>query len=222
MPTVKAVVTAGGTSRRYGSTNKLFEDLCGKPVIKYSVDLFTEMGFEIVIPCHSSFQEETAELFKDYKNVKVIQGGDSRQQSVFKGLKAVGDCDFVIIHDAARPLIQEKTVKRCLETAFEKKAVITAVKTTDTIKTVDETNKITSTPNRANLINVQTPQIFEYRKILEAHEKFQNENFTDDACLIEACGGTVYYSDGEYSNIKITNHSDTAYAKILLETELCF
>lgn len=222
MPRVKAVITAGGTSTRYGSTNKLFEDLYGKPVIKYSVDLFTKMGFETVIPCHVSFQREVEELFKEYGNIKVIQGGKSRQESVYNGLKAVGDCDFVIIHDAARPLIQERTVQKCLETAYQKKSVITAVKATDTIKIIDEANKITATPNRSNLINVQTPQIFEYKKILEAHEKFRNENYTDDACLIEAYGGEVYYSEGEYSNIKITNHTDIALAKILLETEVFF
>lgn len=216
MPIVKVVVTAGGTSRRFGNTNKLFEDLCGKPVIQYSVDLFTEMGFEVIIPAHISFKDEVAELFKNYSNVKVIQGGITRQQSVYRGLLQAGGADFVIIHDAARPLITKDIVNNCLEKAYEKKAAIVAVKTTDTIKTVDINKKITSTPNRINLINVQTPQIFEYSMILDAHEKHKDKSLTDDACLIEECGGEVYYSDGEYSNIKITNQTDMDYAKILI------
>ena len=218
MPLIKAIVTAGGTSRRFGAGNKLLEDLNGKPVIKYSVDLFTEMGFEVIIPSHNSFMPEIQELFKDYSNVKVIQGGLTRQQSVIKGLKAAKSCDYAIIHDGARPLIKKETVEKCLEKAYEKKAVIVAVHTTDTIKTVDVHKKITGTPQRINLINVQTPQIFDYELILDAHTRLCECSMTDDACLVEALGGEVYYVVGEYSNIKITNQIDIDYAKLLLET----
>lgn len=222
MTDIKVIITAGGSSARYGS-NKLFENLCGKPVIQYSIDLFTQMGFDIVISCNSSFIDDMKQLCGCYKNVSVITGGITRQQSVYYALLAVSSCDYVIIHDGARPLITKQTVEKCLEKAFEKKAVITAVKTTDTIKTVElESHKITSTPDRAKLINVQTPQIFDYKMIFEAHEKNKDKNFTDDACLIEECGKTVYYSEGEYSNIKITNPIDIAFAKILLETQTCF
>lgn len=217
MPTVKAIITAGGTSRRFGAANKLLENLCGKPVIQYSADLFTKMGFEIIIPAHASFIEEVRALFSDYTNIKVIQGGITRQQSVYRGLLAAGGAEYIIIHDGARPLITEAVVKKCLEKAYEKKAAIVAVKTTDTIKTADITKKITSTPNRINLINVQTPQIFDYNLILEAHEKNKDKSLTDDACLIEETGGEVYYVDGDYSNIKITNQTDIEYAKLLIE-----
>ena len=219
MPKFKVVLTAGGTSRRFGSANKLFEDLNGKPVIKYSVDLFSEMGFEIVIPSHNSAMAEMQELFALYPNVRIIQGGLTRQQSVFRGLKECGDAEYVIIHDAARPLIKKETVQKALDEVVDKKAVIVAVKTTDTIKTVDIHKKITSTPSRTNLINVQTPQVFEYQMILDAHARHQDKSFTDDACLIEESGLDVYYVEGDYSNIKITNQIDIAYAKILLESE---
>lgn len=218
MPLVKAIVTAGGTSRRFGIGNKLLEDLNGKPVIKYSVDLFTDMGFEVIIPSHSDFLSEIRELFKDYSNVKVIQGGLTRQQSVFKGLKEAVWCDYVVIHDGARPLIKKETVEKCLVKAVEKGAAIVAVHTTDTIKTVDIHKKITGTPQRINLINVQTPQIFKYRSIFEAHASHLDCSMTDDAALIESSGGEVYYVEGEYSNIKITNQIDLSYAKLLLET----
>lgn len=219
MAIIKAVVTAGGTSRRFGNSNKLFEDLCRKPVLKYAVDLFTEMGFEVIIPSHASFMADVEELFKDYKNVKVIRGGLTRQQSVYRGLQEAGGSDYVIIHDGARPLIKKEVVEKCIEKAKEKRAAIVAVKTTDTIKTVDIDKKITGTPNRANLINVQTPQIFEYSYILEAHEKNKDKSLTDDACLIEEIGGEVYYVEGDYSNIKITNQIDIDYAKLLLASQ---
>lgn len=218
MPVIKAIVTAGGTSRRFGSGNKLLEKLNGKPVIKYSVDLFTEMGFDVIIPTHNSFMEELKNLFKAYSNVTIIQGGLTRQQSVFRGLKAAEWCDYVIIHDGARPLIKKETVEKCLEKAYETNAAIVAVHTTDTIKTVDIHKKITGTPQRTNLINVQTPQIFDYRLIYDAHASHLECSMTDDACLVEASGGEVYYVEGEYSNIKITNQIDMDYAKILLET----
>lgn len=219
MAIIKAVVTAGGTSRRFGNSNKLFEYLCGKPVLKYSVDLFTEMGFEVIIPSHASFIADVEEMFKEYPNVKAIRGGLTRQQSVYRGLQEAGGCNYVIIHDGARPLIKKEIVEKCIEKAIEKRAAIVAVKTTDTIKTVDIDKKITGTPNRANLINVQTPQIFEYSYILEAHEKNKDKSLTDDACLIEEVGGEVYYVEGDYSNIKITNQIDIDYAKLLLESQ---
>lgn len=220
MPVIKAIVTAGGTSRRFGVGNKLLEDLNGKPVIKYSVDLFTEMGFAVIIPAHHSFIPEMEELFKDYSNVRIIQGGLTRQQSVYRGLKTAEWCDYVIIHDGARPLIKRETVEKCLEKAYEKRAAIVAVHTTDTIKTVDMHKKITGTPLRTNLVNVQTPQIFDYRLILDAHESHLECSMTDDSCLVEAYGTDVYYVEGEYSNIKITNQIDMDYAKLLLESHL--
>lgn len=217
MPIVKAIITAGGTSSRFGCTNKLFEDLCGKPVIQYSADLFTRMGFDIIIPAHISFMQDLKNLFAEYKNIKVVQGGQTRQQSVYKGLLEASGSEYIIIHDGARPLIKENTVRECLEKAFEKKAAIVAVKTTDTIKVINESNEITETPDRTYLINVQTPQIFDYKLILDAHARNQDKSYTDDACLFEAEGRKVYYINGEYSNIKITNKIDIEYAKLLIK-----
>ena len=144
-------------------------------------------------------------MFSEYSNVRIVQGGITRQQSVFRGLQAAMGADYVLIHDAARPLIKKETVQKVLDAVIDKKAVIVAVKTTDTIKTVDINKKITSTPNRVNLINVQTPQAFDFQLIYDAHAKHQDKSFTDDACLIEELGLDVYYVDGDYSNIKIFN-----------------
>lgn len=218
MPLFKVVLTAGGTSRRFGNSNKLFENLHGKPVICHSADIFTEMGLEIVIPAHLSAMEEMKKLFASYNNVKVIQGGITRQQSVYRGLQKLYDCDYAIIHDAARPLISKDVIKKGMETVLEKKAVITAVKTTDTIKKTDINKKIVATPDRTSLINVQTPQIFDYKMILACHARHQDKSMTDDACLCEASDIDVYYTDGEYSNIKITNQVDLLYAEILMQT----
>ena len=217
MPIFKVVITAGGTSSRFGK-NKLFEKIKNKPVIQYSADVFTNLGLDIVITANETFIDEMKNLFSGYKNIKVVLGGKSRQESVFNGLKAVGECDYVLIHDGARPLISKAVIEKGMAEVIEKKAVVTAVKTTDTIKTVDENKKITSTPDRAFLINVQTPQIFDYELIYNAHKATEGKNLTDDGAIAEHAGYEVYYVEGEYSNIKITNQTDIACAEIFLDT----
>ena len=217
MPIFKVVITAGGTSSRFGK-NKLFEKIKNKPVIKYSADTFTDLGLEIVITANETFIDEMKSFFADYKNVKVVLGGKSRQESVFNGLKAIGKCDYVLIHDGARPLISKAVIEKGMTEVIDKKAVVTAVKTTDTIKVVDESKKIIATPDRAFLINVQTPQIFDYELIYNAHKATEGKNLTDDGAVAERAGFEVYYTDGEYTNIKITNQTDIACAEIFLDT----
>ncbi|MBQ2645684.1 2-C-methyl-D-erythritol 4-phosphate cytidylyltransferase [bacterium] len=221
MPEIKVIITAGGSSRRFGDENKLLYKINNKEVIRYSVDLFTEMNFQIIIPTNKDAIDDFQRLFKNYDNVTITEGGITRQQSVYKGLLQIGSCDYVIIHDGARPLITKEIVQEGINAVIDKRAIITAVKTTDTIKTVDMNKKITSTPNRINLINVQTPQIFDYKIILEAHKKYQDKSFTDDACLIEELGLNVFYIEGDYSNIKITNKIDIEYAKLIMDEKKC-
>lgn len=219
MAVFKVVLTAGGTSRRFGGTNKLFENLNGKPVICHSADIFTEMGLEIVIPAHRDAIDDMKKLFDGYQNIRIITGGITRQQSVYRGLQELYPCDYAIIHDAARPLVSKDIIQRGMDAVLEKKAVITAVKTTDTIKKVDINKKIVATPDRISLINVQTPQIFDYQMILACHAKHQDKSMTDDACLCEASDIDVYYTDGDYSNIKITNKIDILYAELLIKNQ---
>lgn len=213
---INAVITAGGTSSRFGNKNKLLEKVYDKEIIKYTIDAFEASNVDEIIVCsHISIIDELKELFKNYKKVSFTEGGTTRQQSVFNGLQK-SECDYVIIHDGARPMVTTDMVNNCIEMVKDMKALTVATKTIDTIKDV-ENGKIIRTIDRSKLYNTQTPQAFEYKLIKRAHEKLKDQNFTDDAGMLEALGETVYILDGSYKNIKITTQFDIETAKIFLK-----
>lgn len=212
---VNAIITAGGTSSRFGNKNKLLEQINGCEVIKYTVDAFNYANVdEIIICANLSIMEDLKNLFKDYEKVSLVEGGQTRQQSVCNGLKA-DRCDYVLIHDGARPVITTELINICVEMVKEIKALSVMTKTIDTIKEVEH-GKIVRTIDRAKLYNTQTPQAFEYDLILNAHMRFAGRNFTDDSGMVEAMGRDVYVIDGSYKNIKITTLNDIELAKIYL------
>lgn len=212
---ISVIITAGGTSSRYGS-NKLLEVINGKTVLEHTVDVFLKRDdvSEIIIPAHISL---IPELKFNSDKIKVIEGGSVRQESVYFGLLSCSTPDFVMIHDGARPLIRQEDIDLCLEKAVETGAAIVGNKVVDTMKRVDETGKIISTVSREFLYSVQTPQIFKYNLILKAHEKFKGQSFTDDSLLLEQTGIPVYITEGERSNIKITHKSDLDIIKNYLQ-----
>ena len=212
---VNAIIPAGGTSSRFGNKNKLLEKINGKEVIKYTVEAFEKSeADEIIICANSAIMEELKEIFKNSHRVKIIEGGATRQQSVFNGLQAC-ECEYVLIHDGARPMITTDLINLAIEEVITKKALTVATKTIDTIKEVID-GKIIKTIDRAKLYNTQTPQAFEYNLIKDAHQKLYGQNFTDDAGMIEYLGKTVYIINGSYKNIKITTRNDIHIAKIYL------
>ncbi len=184
--------------------NKLLELIDNKTVIEYTVSAF--LGFneitEVIIPTNKSIKDEIQHLLTDPR-IKIIEGGDTRQKSVYKGLQEVTN-PYVIIHDGARPLVQEGVISQTMDLAVLKNAVSVMTKTTDTIKEVDEKGKIIKTIDRSKLYNTQTPQAFKTSIIKEAHEKLKDYNFTDDASMLEKLEQDVYIIIGSYTNIKIT------------------
>ena len=158
--------------------------------------------------------DELKTMFKDYGKVVVIEGGKTRQESVYNGLK-YEKCDYVLIHDGARPIITTELINICAEMVKEVKALSVMTKTIDTIKEVEH-GKIVRTIDRSKLYNTQTPQAFDYNLILRAHQKFEGKNYTDDSGMVEDLGEAVYVIDGSYKNIKITTQSDIELAKIYL------
>lgn len=212
---VNAIIPAGGTSSRFGNKNKLLEKIYDKEVIRYTVEAFENSNVDEVIICANiSIIEELKEIFKNSPKVRIIEGGATRQESVFNGLNA-SECDYVLIHDGARPMISTDLVNSAVEEVKTKKALTVATKTIDTIKEVID-GKIIRTIDRAKLYNTQTPQAFEYNLIKEAHKKLYGQNFTDDAGMLEELGETVYILNGSYKNIKITTQNDIDIAKIYL------
>ena len=212
---INAIIPAGGTSSRFGTKNKLLEKINGKEVIRYTVEVFEQSNAdEIIICANPAIMEELKRIFSDSRKVKIVEGGSSRQQSVFNGLRA-SECDYVLVHDAARPMITVDLVNRAIELVQEKRALTVATKTIDTIKEVED-GMIVRTINRAKLYNTQTPQAFDYGLIMQAHQRFAGRDFTDDAGMIEELGQTVYILDGSYKNIKITTQNDIDIARVYL------
>lgn len=212
---ISVIITAGGSSSRFGQTNKLLYKINEKPIIYHSVMAFCRLDYidEIVICAKKEIIKDLKEIFANEKKIKITIGGDNRQQSVLNGLKCCTNCEYVIIHDGARPFIKEETIKKCLDMAKQTSAAIVGVRTTDTIKIADKNGQIISTPDRNTLWNAQTPQIFKYKTILTLHEKYKGLNLTDDALLYEKEGLNVSIVEGEYSNIKITTPFDIKNCK---------
>lgn len=216
---ITTIIPAGGLSTRFGQ-DKLLVKINNKEIIKYTVDKFLnfENIQEIIILAPDHLIDQMSSIFNDISKVKVILGGSSRQESVFNGLKAANNPDFVIIHDGARPFISNDVILKTLNLALETKAAIVGVKATDTIKLVNtDNNLIIKTIDRSKLYNIQTPQIFQFNTILQAHLKLQHLSFTDDSSMLEYLNIPVFIIDGNYDNIKITTKKDLAIARSLLD-----
>lgn len=218
MNKISAIITAGGSSKRYGNKNKLLEIVDSKEVIKHTVEAFLHVDeiIEIIICSHVSMIEDLKTIFSGINKIKIIEGGPTRQASVYNGIKACSSPDYVLIHDGARPMISTEIIKKAMIQVQEKKALTVATKTIDTIKQVDENLKIIKTIDRSSLFNTQTPQAFEYNLIKKAHEELEGKDFTDDAGMLEFLGQDVYALEGDYKNIKITTQNDLEIAKVYL------
>lgn len=214
--TFSLIITAGGTSSRYGNINKLLEKIDSETVIEHSLKPFLEFGEikEVIIPANISILDNLKQIFAG-KEIKIIEGGSTRQESVYKALQKVTS-DFVIIHDGARPIITKEIISEVIEKTKNLGAVSVMTKTTDTIKEVDENGKIIRTIDRSKLYNTQTPQAFKTSTIKEVHEKLKGKSYTDDCSMLEEFGENVYIVEGSPKNIKITSKSDLDFAKIYI------
>jgi 2-C-methyl-D-erythritol 4-phosphate cytidylyltransferase len=201
--------------------DKVFAQLGGRPALAYVLDAFEkcESISQIIVVVSKANLAKCRELVareKRSKHIEVCAGGKRRQDSVAVGLKQLKDCDWVVIHDGARPLVTKELVERGLEVARETGAAVAAVPVTDTIKVAGDDRIVRQTPPRQNLWAVQTPQVFLVGLISKAYQKAKGE-VTDDASLVEALGNKVKLYMGSYDNIKITTGNDLLVAEALLE-----
>ena len=200
--------------------SKMLLEIGGKTVLERSVAAFSELPEidEIIVVCRECDVEAFAGLLPD-EDITFVIGGETRQQSVMNAVETIEECDYVIIHDGARPLVTQRAIINTLDKAMETKAAATGVAVKDTIKVVNGELAITDTPDRSSLISIQTPQIFDfalYKKALEK-AKAENEDYTDDCRLVEKLGAKVYAVLGDYDNIKITTQSDIPLAENILK-----
>ena len=216
MNSFSVIITAGGTSSRYGNSNKLLEKIKDKTVIEETVNkfLFNANINEIIIPANIQIIDKLNKIFNNIK-IKIILGGNTRQESVYKALQIVSN-DYVLIHDGARPLVSQDIINNTINKTVKYNATSVMTKTTDTIKEVDTNGKIIRTIDRSKLYNTQTPQGFKTSLIKDAHEKFKNGNYTDDCSMLEEMNIPIYIVEGSYSNIKITVKKDLDFAKLYI------
>jgi len=201
--------------------DKVFAPLGGKPVIFYVLDAFEECESisQIVVVVSKDNVAKCRELIAEKKYSKPIEvcaGGKRRQDSVAAGLAELDKCDWVVIHDGARPLVTRELIERGLEAARETGAAVAAVPVTDTVKIADDDQIVLETPPRQNLWAVQTPQVFRVDIISKAYREAAGD-VTDDASLVERLGHKVKLYMGSYDNIKITNPDDLILAGVLLK-----
>ena len=225
-----AVFPAAGASTRmnnFGGTNKNLLKLAGEMVLLRSVKTFSKVervNFLIVVV--GAKEVETVEnLLRTQKDLKpwvVTVGGSERQFSIANGLKLVPeDADTVLVHDAARPLVTEKTVNAVIDAAEQFGGAIAAVPAKDTIKLVGADGFVRFTPPRRELAAVQTPQGFKREIIMRAYAKAEEDGFlgTDDSSLVERLGIRIKVVESEYSNLKITTPEDIWVAETFLRGE---
>lgn len=224
-----ALIVAGGKGRRMGSdVPKQFLEINEKPIMYYTIKKFNDSKYidEIVLVTSDEYIDFCRDsIVKKYNLNKVrniVVGGTERHESVYNGLKAIEDANIVLIHDVARPFIDDETIKNGIQYASEYGAAACGVYPKDTIKVIDKNISI-STLNRNELFMVQTPQCFKYDLIFNCHKNMsdiERKTITDDTMVVEHFGNKVYLYDGSYKNIKITTKEDFIIAKCFLEDEI--
>jgi len=219
------LIPAAGMGRRMGSDrNKLLLNLLGKPLLAWTLlaaENSTKIRWIGIIGQPSDFPDFKL-ILKNLnltKPVELIQGGETRQESVYNGLQALREtADRVLIHDGARCLVTPELFDRCAEALFTCQGLIAAIPVKDTIKIVGEQQIIQSTPERRNLWAAQTPQGFEVSLLKQCHQlgRTQGWEVTDDAALFEKCDLDVKIVEGEETNLKVTTPVDLAIAEFIL------
>lgn len=210
---VTAVILVAGNSTRYGQNrNKNFEILNGKMVLEYSLNAFNTNNYidNIIIVSKEDEKEKVEKMVEEQniqKEVTIVVGGKTRQESVYNAISKTAS-DIVIIHDGARPMIKQKYINDCIEAMKTIKGATIGVKSKDTIKITDENNFVIETTKRANTWIIQTPQCFDREVLLSLHNKYRNEECTDDCMLLEKEDCKVKIIEGDYTNIKITTYED--------------
>ena len=230
-----AVVLSAGQGRRMGSSvQKQYIEIEGRPVIYYTLKAFQESRvIDDIVLVVGKGQEQYAEeeIVQKYQFSKVraiVEGGAERYDSVWQGLLAIRDgeflgggrSDYVFIHDGARMLVDEETLERGYETVLKYRACVAGMPSKDTVKLVDEQAVAVQTPQRKFVWTVQTPQIFEKSLIIEAYSRLMREQcieVTDDAMAVERMMDVpVKLFEASYENIKITTPEDLAIAESFL------
>lgn len=235
--TTAIVLAAGSGKRMQSNTPKQYMNLCGKPILYYSIKAFEESSVKEIILVVGQGEEEYCkkEIIDKYhftKVRKIVVGGKERYHSVYHGLNACEkETNYVLIHDGARPFISKNTIEEVIKNLPKMKACVVGVPVKDTIKVVESDGCISNTLERDKLWSVQTPQAFSYELIKDAYDSMMKEieenkqghiskliNITDDAMIVEHTKNiSVKMIKGDYKNIKITTPEDILIGEVFLK-----
>lgn len=224
---VTGIVLAGGKgSRMQSNVPKQYMELMGKPLIYYSLKAFEESNVDHIVLVVTAGDEEYCkkEIVERYgfqKVTSITAGGRERYESVYRGLMAAGEPDYVLIHDGARALITPELINRMLIQTTEYKACVAGMPVKDTIQMTDASGRIIQTPKRESLWAAQTPQAFAFSLVYEAYAKLMQEkeiSVTDDASVVSLYSEVpIRMVEGSFSNLKVTTPEDLLFAEVLLK-----
>ena len=229
--TVAIVLAAGKGSRMKSDIQKQYLLIKDRPVLYYSLKAFEDSFVDeiVLVTGEDEIPYCRDEIVKKYdftKVTKIVVGGKERYHSVYAGLQAIEDCEYVFIHDGARPFVTGQILERAYEMVKEEKACVVGMPVKDTIKLADESGYAADTPRRDLLWIVQTPQVFSFSLIKDAYTAFLNQEqellakgikMTDDAMVAEMFSDKkIRLVEGSYENIKITTPEDLKVAEAFL------
>ncbi len=218
---ITVVIPAAGSGKRFGE-NKQLKILGDRPLVFHTLRPFidSELINEIVVVAPKNDVQQLSRELKSMisvKSVMVVAGGNTRQKSVFNGLKAASDSsELICVHDAVRPFVTKELIEKAVNACSEHDGVIVAQSSTDTIKKVMD-DQIMETLPRETIWRAQTPQVFSKSALQEALKLAEDENIqgTDEASLLERIGYQVGFVEGSSLNIKITTEEDWVFAEAI-------
>ena len=220
---IPVIIPAAGSSSRMQGISKIFEPVCGVPVIIHTLRAFENSKHisQIVLVSKEEDVLRLQELVEAYgisKVTDIVVGGDNRQESVKNGLKVVDKCkENVLIHDGDRPLVTAKVIENVVTALSDYKCVVCGVKVKDTIKILGTDGFVEKTLDRNSLVSVQTPQGVRVADYKNALSSANTALFTDDASIMESVNIKTFVTEGDYKNIKITTREDLKIAEEYLK-----
>jgi len=219
-----ALIVAGGSGSRMNSEiPKQFILLNNLPILMHSINRFTafDHDIEIVVVLPKSQFPYWKQLCKTHNFTTphlLIEGGETRFQSVKKGLAAIDDDGLVAIHDGVRPLVNRATINRCFETASKTGNAIPVMPVVESLRLVTPTDN--KAVDRSQFVTIQTPQVFSISEIKAAYGQSFQPTFTDDATVLESTGKKIHLVEGNSENIKVTHPLDLKIAEVLIKQPL--
>ena len=218
-----ALIVAGGSGQRMeNSIPKQFLLVHNKPILLHTVEKFSKTNLfdKIILVLPSNYRISWDQIVKDYSfhsKITLVDGGNSRYESVKNGLKEVDNEGYVAIHDGVRPLVSESLIRKCMNELLENTSAVPSIPLVDSIRKVN--NSVNEIANRNNFRIIQTPQCFHSVLLKKAYEQIEDNEQTDDASVFEKFGQKIHLVEGEPMNIKITVASDLLIAEAIINQQ---